>query len=109
VLRAARICMHECRGLDSRSHALPGYLRFRDVFGVTRVATEKSDFRHSTLVLLHSGGSRWYVGSSPSHHARDSEVYQSQQKRAYGPSRDDTRPRHRVIAPSVALPNIPSF
>jgi hypothetical protein len=54
-----RICMYECRGLDSRSHALHGYLRFRDVFGVTKVATEKSDLRHSALVLLHSGGSRW--------------------------------------------------
>jgi hypothetical protein len=63
LLRAARICMHECRGSDSHPTLCAVIFGSGTFWVVTRVATEateKSDFRHSSaLVHLHSGGSRW--------------------------------------------------
>ena len=75
-------------------------------FGVTRIATEKSDFLHSALdhlqwritlvaVLVIMSGTRRFTSPSRAEHA-------------YGLSHSESS-RDDVIVPSVALPNILSF
>jgi len=94
-VQVPRVRLHSQIPRSARLSSVQGW------FWVTRVATEKSDFRHSAFWSFCAVADHVGSGLQASHHARDSEggsPHQSQQNHAYGLVSDSESSRDNVIA-----------